>query len=75
MWSDIVLGGLALVRYEGWPIAILYILWRRDLRATLAAWGMLSWLVIKAIGVDGYVLHPSTTQTGRDWTHALTGQS
>ena len=58
MWADIVLGGLALVRYEGWPIAILYILWRRDPRATLAAWGMLAWLVVKAIGMDGYAASP-----------------
>ena len=57
-WADLVLGGLALVRYEGWPITLLYILWRRDRRAVLAAWGMLAWLLIKASGVEGFAASP-----------------
>ena len=58
MWADLVLGGLALVRYEGWPVAILYMLWRRDWRAMLAAWGMLAWVVIKASGIESHAASP-----------------
>ena len=64
MWADIVLGGLALVRYEGWPVTILYMLWRRDPRAAIAAWGMLAWLMVKAIGIDG---HPASPIHYADW--------
>ena len=58
MWADLALGGLALVRYEGWPVTLLYVLWRRDRRAALATWGMVTWLGIKALGVDGYAASP-----------------
>jgi hypothetical protein len=58
MWADLIFGGLALVRYEGWPVTILYILWRRDRRALLASWGILAWLSVKAMGIQGYTASP-----------------
>ena len=58
LWADLVLGGIALVRYEGWPVALLYILWRKDKRAVIAAWGMLVWLLIKGLGIDNHAASP-----------------
>lgn len=49
--ADLVLGALALVRYEGWPLLALYVLWRREPRAALALWGVVLWLGLKAAGL------------------------
>jgi hypothetical protein len=56
--ADLVFGGLALVRYEGWPVTVLYILWRRDPRASRAVWGMAVWLLIKAMGIESHTASP-----------------
>ena len=49
--ADLVMGGLALVRYEGWPVVLLYVAWRRDLRAGAALWGMGLWALVKSLGL------------------------
>jgi hypothetical protein len=56
--GDIVIGLLALVRYEGWPCVLLYVAWRRDPRALLALWGMAAWLALRAGGAEGYAASP-----------------
>lgn len=56
--ADLAMGLLGLVRYEGWPCVLLYILWRRELRASVATWGMLVWIAIRAAGIEGYHASP-----------------
>lgn len=62
--ADLVIGLLGLVRYEGWPCIVLYVLWRRDWRALVAVWGALVWVGIRASGAQGY--HASPVDF-RDW--------
>jgi hypothetical protein len=55
LWlADLVAGSVALSRYEGWPFVILYIIWRRDLKAGLALWGMGTWIAIKLTGMPSF---------------------
>jgi hypothetical protein len=49
--ADLLIGLLALVRYEGWPLLLLWVLLRRDARALLAFWGAGLWLLLKATGL------------------------
>lgn len=56
--ADVAMGSLALVRYEGWPVTLLYILWRRTPRAAVALWGMALWLAFKSLGIDGHAASP-----------------
>lgn len=58
MLADVAMGLLGLVRYEGWPCVLLYIAWRRDFRAGIATWGILVWLAIRALGIEGYHASP-----------------
>ena len=62
--ADLTIGLLALVRYEGWPIAVVYVVWRRDPRALAALWGAAAWLVCKAAGVEG---HEASPVSYADW--------
>ena len=55
LWlADLVAGSVALSRYEGWPFVILYMIWRKDLKAGLALWGMATWIGIKLTGVPSF---------------------
>lgn len=63
--SDLVFGLLPLVRYEGWPVVLLYVAWRRNPRALVAGWGVAAWLVVKALGVRGF--YPSPLDYFEDW--------
>ncbi len=45
--SNIAIGALALVRYEGWPLIIVHCLLRRDRYCFVSIWGMVLWGVIK----------------------------
>jgi hypothetical protein len=56
--ADLVLGALALVRYEGWPCVALYLLWRRDVRALRALWGAAAWLAVRSLYGHGYEASP-----------------
>lgn len=56
--ADLAIGLLGLVRYEGWPVVLLYLAWRRDPRALLAAWGALAWLLVRALHPAGYAPSP-----------------
>jgi hypothetical protein len=56
--ADLVIGLLGLVRYEGWPIVLMYLVWRRRPAALLALWGMAVWVAIRASGVEGYHASP-----------------
>ena len=56
--ADLLIGLLALVRYEGWPVVIVYIAWRRDARAFIALWGAAVWLMCKANGLEGHAASP-----------------
>ncbi len=47
--ADVVIGALGLVRYEGWPCVALYVLWRRDPRALVAAWGIGVWTLLHGV--------------------------
>ena len=58
-WSaDMLVGLLGLVRYEGWPVVALYLLWRGRPAAMLALWGPLAWLAIKLAGARGMAPSP-----------------
>lgn len=61
--ADLLMGSLALVRYEGWPFVLIYALWRgwqhRDLWVLRSFWGMALWLTLKGIfGVQGHNASP-----------------
>ncbi len=57
--ADLVIGLVGLVRYEGWPAVMLWVVWRRDPRALLAGWGMGAWLFARyALHVRGHALSP-----------------
>lgn len=56
--ADIVFGALALVRYEGWPVTALYILWRRERVALRAVWGMGLWMLIKLADIESHSASP-----------------
>lgn len=56
--ADLVMGLLGLVRYEGWPCIVLYLAWRRDGKAALSVWGILIWLLIRGMGIEGYHASP-----------------
>lgn len=56
--ADLLVGLLGLVRYEGWPVVLLYLLWRRSPRALAASWGALVWLSIRTLGVEGHAPSP-----------------
>ena len=56
--ADITAGLIPLVRYEGWPVTVLYIIWRRDPRALVALWGAGLWMVIKFIGIESHAASP-----------------
>ena len=66
MWllADLVAGALPLVRYEGWPVTLLYILWRRNAGALVASWGSLLWLSLKWFGIES---HASSPVDYADW--------
>ena len=63
--ADLLVGALALVRYEGWPFVLVYVLWRRDPRALRALWGVGLWLILKqALDLTG---HASSPTDFADW--------
>lgn len=45
--SNVAIGALALVRYEGWPLIIVHAILRRDKYVLYSLWGMLLWLSVK----------------------------
>lgn len=59
LWiADIIAGSVALSRYEGWPFVMLYLLWRKDLKAGIALWGMGTWIGIKILGISSFEPSP-----------------
>jgi hypothetical protein len=56
--ADLVIGLLGLVRYEGFPVVLMYIVWRRRPGALVSLWGMAAWLILRAAGVEGYHASP-----------------
>lgn len=56
--ADLTVGMLALVRYEGWPVILVYIVWRRHPHAALSLWGGVLWSLCKLAGLDGYASSP-----------------
>jgi len=66
--ADLLIGLLGLVRYEGWPVVLLYLLWRRDLRAGLALWGSLVWAGLRLSDIEG--ARPSPVDYA-DWNGLL----
>ncbi len=68
-WADLLMGTLALVRYEGWPFVLIYAGWRawyhRDPWVLRSFWGMTLWLFLKAgVGVE---THRSSPIDYDDW--------
>ncbi|MFT5683074.1 MAG: hypothetical protein ACI8RZ_004001 [Myxococcota bacterium] len=58
--ADLLVGAVALVRYEGWPFVVVYILWRRDPTALRALWGGGLWLTLKhGLDLTGYASSPT----------------
>lgn len=67
MLADLVMGALALVRYEGWPLLIVWLALRRDLRSLVSLWGAGLLLGLKATGLaDGVAVSPDSFE---DWNH------
>lgn len=59
LWMvDIMAGTVALTRYEGWPILLMYLAWRRDKRALIALWGPSLWLIVKWLDTPAYIPSP-----------------
>lgn len=56
--ADQLIGLIGLVRYEGWPVVALYLLWRRQPAALVGLWGPLAWLALKANGARGVAPSP-----------------
>ncbi len=56
--ADLVIGLLGLVRYEGFPVVLMYLLWRRRPAALVSLWGMALWLALRGAGVQGYHASP-----------------
>lgn len=56
--ADLLVGLTALVRTEGLAFVALYLLWRRDPRALVAAWGPLAWLCLRALAGPGFAPSP-----------------
>lgn len=63
--ADLLVGGVGLVRYEGWAFVLLYMAWRASPRALLAGWGVVAWLVV--YGVLGVRGHASSPVDFDDW--------
>ena len=63
--GDILMGALAFVRYEGWPLIIVHCFLRRTWTSLLALWGMISWGLIKWFAV--LTLHASSPDSFADW--------
>ena len=55
---DLMVGLLALTRYEGWIFVVLYMVWRKEKQALLSLWGPLLWLGIKWSNVESYSPSP-----------------
>ena len=56
--GDLVMGLLGLVRYEGGPVILLYVAWRRKPGSLLALWGMGVWLALRGSGLEGFHASP-----------------
>jgi hypothetical protein len=56
--ADVVIGALALVRYEGWPCVLLYLLWRRDPRALVSLWAPALWVTYKLLQPEVHLASP-----------------
>lgn len=68
--ADLLIGLTGLVRYEGWPFVVVWCLWRRDPRALVATWGMVTWLAAKySFDLVGYRASPIDI---RDWEGMFT---
>ncbi len=64
--ADVLFGLLCLVRYEGWPVALVYVVWRREVLGLRALWGITAWLLLKLAGVKGF--YPSPVDYFEDWS-------
>lgn len=62
--ADLAFGLLGLVRYEGWPILLFYLAWRREPRALLALWGAAVWVGIRLAEIEPFRGGPADFQ---DW--------
>ncbi|MCK6502187.1 hypothetical protein L6R53_02075 [Myxococcota bacterium] len=56
--ADLLVGLAALTRTEGLPLVALYLSWRRDPRALVAAVGPLAWIALRALAGPGYAPSP-----------------
>ena len=70
-WSDLCIGALALVRYEGWPLVVVHSLlgvWlRKDNRVLLSLWGIVLWLAIRYFGLlEPYMASPDSFSDWKD---------
>lgn len=63
--SNLAIGALALVRYEGWPLIVVHALLRRDKYVWYSFWGMLLWLGVKQFHwLEPYMASPDSFS---DW--------
>lgn len=63
--ADLTMGAVALVRYEGWPLLVLWLGLRRDPRALVSLWGAALWLALKQAGLaEGVAASPDSFE---DW--------
>jgi hypothetical protein len=63
--GDILMGGLALVRYEGWPLIIVHCILRRTWKSLVAIWGMILWLGVKYFEL--LTPHAASPDSFADW--------
>ncbi len=63
--SDLLMGGLALVRYEGWPLLMVHLYLRRSWWALLSLWGVVLYFALKITGLaEPYAASPDSFD---DW--------
>lgn len=63
--ADVLMGFVGLVRYEGWPFIVIWMMWRRDVGSLTCLWGVALWLGGK-FGLHWVGARPSPIDI-RDW--------
>lgn len=63
--ADLLVGALALVRYEGWPLLVVWLGLRRDPRALACLWGAALWIALKQGGLAEP--HRASPDSFADW--------
>ncbi len=71
--ADLTMGALALVRYEGWPLILVWMAMRRTPATLLSLWGVALWLRLKTTGLaEPFAASPDSFADWQDLTERWT---